>query len=254
MKQVFCIMLAFVCAGSMVMASGNKPQFIKEGVWRGVFNVNKALVPFNFELKGKDAEHAIFSLINGNRRDEFHIQRITDDSLLIEMNTYDATLLVKIESTGKVSGEYRSIRGNALPFRAEADKHYRFVEPGKCIATSHNLSGKWELQIHGKEPIPNRIGLLKQDGNKLTGVILCVDGDSRELEGIIQGNRFELSGFTGPCPIYLKGRINNDQSLTGELSLGSYNRVTFDGAKNEEAELPDLYKLSYVKEADGKLN
>lgn len=251
-------LLAAVLFSSNVLAVEKKPLFLKEGVWRGVFTVNEANVPFNFELKGKDAEHAVFTLINGNRRDEFKVKRLTDDSLFIKMNTYDAALFAKIESDGRLTGEYRSLvpnfRGNALPFVAEAGRKYRFVEPGKDIKPAYDLSGKWELQIYSKEPTPNRIGLLKQEGNKLTGVIMSVVGDSRELEGTVQGNEFELSGFTGPSPIYIKGKINDDQSFTGELSLGIYNNVKFDGAKNAQAELPDPYKLTYLKEGYKKLD
>ncbi len=251
-------LMATVLFGSTVFAAEKKPLFLKEGVWRGVFTVNEANVPFNFEFKGKDPEHAVFSLINGTRRDEFKVKRVGDDSLFIKMNTYDAALFAKIESDGRITGEYRSLvpnfRGNALPFVAEAGKKYRFVEPGKDVKPAVNLSGKWELQIYSKEPTPNRIGLLKQDGNRLTGVIMSVVGDSRELEGTVQGNEFELSGFTGPSPIYIKGHINDDQSFTGELSLGIYNNVKFDGNKNANAELPDPYKLTYLKEGYKKLD
>ncbi len=251
-------LLAAVLFSSTVLAVEKKPLFLKEGVWRGVFTVNEANVPFNFELKGKDPEHVVFTLINGHRRDDFKVKRIADDSLFIKMNTYDAALFAKIETDGRITGEYRSLvpnfRGNALPFVAEAGKKYRFVEPGKDLKPAYNLSGKWELQIYSKEPTPNRIGLLKQEGNKLTGVIMSVVGDSRELEGTVQGDQFELSGFTGPSPIYIKGKINDDQSFTGELSLGIYNNVKFDGNKNAEAELPDPYKLTYLKEGYNKLD
>jgi peroxiredoxin len=251
-------LLATVLFSSTVFATKKPPLSLREGVWRGVFTVNEANVPFNFEWKGKDPEHAVFSLINGTRRDEFKVKRVGADSLFIKMNTYDAALFAKIESDGRITGEYRSLvptfRGNALPFVAEAGKKYRFVEPGKDIAPTYNLSGKWDLQIYSKEPTPNRVGLLKQEGNKLTGVVMSVVGDSRELEGTVQGNEFELSGFTGPSPIYIKGKINDDQSLTGELSLGIYNNVKFDGAKNDQIELPDPYKLTYLKEGYKKLD
>ncbi|MBW8685721.1 peroxiredoxin family protein [Chitinophaga rhizophila] len=247
-------LLITVLFGSAVFATERKPLFVREGVWRGVFTVNEASVPFNFEFKGKDPEHVVFSLITGSRRDDFMVKRIADDSLFIKMNTYDAALFARIESDGRITGEYRKLtpdfRENALPFVAEAGKKYRFTEPGKDVKPGADLSGKWELQIYGKEPIPNRIGLLKQNGNKLTGVIMSVLGDSRELEGTVQGNEFELSGFTGPSPIYIKGHINNDKSFTGELSLGTDNNVKLDGNKNPYAELPDLNKLTYLKEGN----
>ncbi|MET6996357.1 peroxiredoxin family protein [Chitinophaga defluvii] len=250
-------LLAASVWSTAALASPKKP-FIKEGIWRGVFTISESEVPFNFELKGKDPEHAVFTLLNGSRRDEFHVKRIGDDSLFIKMNTYDAALVARIASDGKITGEYRSLvpnfRGNALPFTAEYGKSYRFAEPGTANPPAYDLSGKWDLKIYSKEATPNRIGLLKQNGNKLTGVILSVVGDSRELEGTVQGDEFVLSGFTGPSPIYIKGKINDDKSLSGELSLGIYNNIKFDGEKNAAAELPDPYKLTYLKEGYKKLD
>lgn len=235
-----------------------KKAFIKEGIWRGVFTINEAEVPFNFELKGKDPEHAVFTLLNGSRRDDFHVKRIGDDSLFIKMNTYDAALVAHIESDGRLTGEYRSLvpnfRGNSLPFVAEYGKNYRYTAPGQDVPPRFNVSGKWELKIYSKEPSPNRVALLKQQGNKLTGVIMSVVGDSRELEGTVQGDEFVLSGFTGPSPIFIKGKISDDKVLSGELSLGIYNNVKFDGEKNAGAALPDPYKLTYLREGYNRLD
>lgn len=232
-------------------------KFIKEGIWRGVFKVAESEVPFNFELKGKDAEHATFTLLNGTRRDDFHIKYLGEDSLFIKMNTYDAALVAKIENDGQLSGEYRSLvpglKGNSLPFTAQQGKSYRFVEPGKDIAPAADLSGKWEFKGFSKEAIPNKVAILKQQGNKLTGVIMQVTGDSRELEGTVQGNKFVLSGFSGPSPRIYKGIINEDGTLSGEISQGIYDNLKFTGVKDVKAELPDPYTITALKEGVKKL-
>lgn len=235
-----------------------KPKFIKEGKWRGVFTVSESKVPFNFELKGKDAEHAVFTLINGSRRDNFHVKTIGADSVYIKMNTYDAALVAKIEDDGSLSGEYRSLvpgfRGNSLPFTAEYGKTYRFVEPGKDVAPKADLTGKWEIKTYSKEAVPASIALLKQKGNKLTGVVMTVVGDTRELEGTVQGDEFALSGFTGPSPFIIKGKINADGSISGEEGFGIYKNLKFDAAKKTDVELPDPYKLTFLKEGYKKLD
>ncbi|MES2457099.1 MAG: TlpA disulfide reductase family protein [Bacteroidota bacterium] len=235
-----------------------KSGFIKQGVWRGVFKVSEFEVPFNFEIKGKDAEHATFTLLNGTRRDDFHVKKLGADSLFIKMNTYDAALVAKIEDDGSISGEYRSLvpglRGNALPFTAEQGKSYRFVEPGKDVAPAADLTGKWEFKGFSKEAVPNKVAILKQKGNKLTGVVMQVTGDSRELEGTVQGNEFVLSGFTGPSPKIYRGKINDDGTLSGEISQGIYDNLKFTGVKDPNAELPDPYKLTFLKEGYKKLD
>jgi len=234
------------------------PKFIKEGVWRGVFTVAESKVPFNFEFKGKDPEHAVFTLLNGTRRDDFHVQKLGKDSVFVKMNTYDAALVAKINDDGTLSGEYRSLvpgfRGNSLPFVAEHGKSYRFVEPGKDVAPAANLTGKWEFKVYSKEQVPNKVAILKQTGNKLTGVIMQVTGDSRELEGTVQGDEFVLSGFTGPSPKIYRGKINADGTLSGEIGAGIYDNTKFDAVKDDKAELPDPYKLTFLKEGYKKLD
>lgn len=254
-----CLSLGMLMSSSAFSATIDPPaEFIKEGVWRGVFTVSESAVPFNFELKGKDPEHAVFTLLNGSRRDDFHVERLGKDSIFVKMNTYDAALVAKIESNGKLSGEYRSLvpgfRGNSLPFTAEFGKNYRFVEPGKDVKPAADLSGKWELKLYSKEAVPASIAVLKQNGNKLTGVIMTVVGDSREIEGTIQGNEFALSGFTGPSPFIIKGKVNEDGTLSGDQGFGIYKNIKFDATKNNQADLPDPYKLTFLKEGYKKLD
>jgi peroxiredoxin len=239
-------------------AQAQQTRFIQEGVWRGEFTINEQKVPFNFELKGKSAEEATFSLINGTRRDHFKVKQIGPDSVFIKMNTYDAALVGKIHENGQLTGVYKSLvpsfRGNSLPFVAEHGKTYRFVEPGKDIEPAANLSGKWEIKLISKEPVANQVALLEQKGNKLTGVIMTVVGDSRELEGTVQGNDFVLSGFTGPNPVLIKGKINEDKTLTAEIDRGLYVSQKLEWTRNKKAELPDPYALTTLREGQQRLD
>lgn len=254
-----CLLAGILFSGAAFAGKIDPPQkFIKEGVWRGVFTVSESEVPFNFEFKGKDAEHAVFTLLNGSRRDDFHVKLLGKDSVYIKMNTYDAALVAKINEDGSLSGEYKSLvpnfSGNALPFKAEYGKNYRFVEPGKDVAPKADLTGKWEIKTYSKEAVPASIALLKQNGNKLTGVVMTVVGDTREIEGTVQGDEFALSGFTGPSPFIIKGKINEDHTISGEEGFGIYKNIKFDAAKNEKAELPDPYQITFLKDGVKKLD
>ncbi len=256
-SKIACLATSVALLSGTTFANGPKP-FPKEGIWRGVFRVSESQVPFNFEFKGKDPKNAVLTLLNGSRRDDFHVERRGEDSIYVKMNTYDAALVAKVEADGSLSGEYRSLvpgfRGNSLPFVAEHGKAYRFVEPGKDVTPKYDISGKWEIKTYTKEAVPASIALLKQNGNKLTGVIMTVVGDTRELEGTVQGDEFELSGFTGPSPFIVRGKINDDNSITGEQGFGIYKNLKFDGQRNDKAELPDPYKLTFLKEGYKKLD
>src|SRR6187402_2574571 len=103
------VLTALLFSGAAFAGDKEPVKAIKEGVWRGVFTVAESKVPFNFEYKGKDAAHAVFTLLNGTRRDDFHVQQISKDSVFVKMNTYDAALVAKINDDGTLSGEYRSL-------------------------------------------------------------------------------------------------------------------------------------------------
>ncbi len=260
--------IAFItlCSAGAALLAGSSAQAqnksIKEGTWRGVFTVNEKQVPFNFELRtggaSKSLENASLALVNGSRRDYFVVKQIAPDSIFVKMNTYDAALVAKIEDDGRLTGSYKSLvpnfRGNALPFVAEWGKTYRFVEPGKDIAPTASLTGKWKINIISKDPSSHRVALLEQKGNRLTGVVMSVVGDTRELEGTVQGNEFTLSGFTGPSPILIRGTVNEDKSISGEIGLGIYVNQKFEGTLDKKAELPDPYALTHLKEGVTKFD
>lgn len=253
------ISLLSLCLASSSLA--NQSPTLKEGLWRGEFKVNETRVPFNFEVKGKTLESSTLTLLNGSRRDDFKISKIAGDSIFVKMNTYDAALVGKVDENGHFTGVYKSLvpnfRGNALPFEAEFGKTYRHVEPSQNIKPATNLSGKWNVKIISKDPnAANSVAILEQKGNKLTGVLMTVVGDTRELEGTIQGNEFKLSGFTGPSPVAIRGTINPDlKSISdGEISFGIYVTQKFEAVKDNKVELADPYKLTFLKEGYKKLN
>jgi len=255
---------AVALAGATILSSyanaGDQPgaKSPKQGVWRGEFVISETHIPFNFEYNNKDKDHPVLTLLNGTRRDDFKVTKLSGDSIFVKMNTYDAALVANVESDGKITGEYRSLvpgfRGSSLPFTAEHGKDYRFVEKGKEQPTKHNLTGKWDLQVYSKAKMPDNVALLKQEGNKLTGVVMSTVGDSRELEGVVQGDEFVLSHFSGPNPRVYKGKINDDGSITGVISSGIYDNTKFEGNKNAQAALPDPYQLTHLKEGYKKLD
>lgn len=246
---------ALFCLSFYASAFATEKPFLKEGKWRGEFKVNERTLPFNFEVKGRSAETATFTLLNGNRRDDFKVKQLPGDSIFVKMNTYDAALVGKIDEKGNFNGVYKSLvpnfKGSFLPFTAEYGKEYRYVEPEKEVKPNANISGKWNVKIISKDPnAANSVALLEQKGSKLTGVLMTVVGDTRELEGTVQGDEFQLSGFTGPSPVSIKGKISADKKniTDGEIGFGFYVTQKFEAHREKNTELPDPYKLTYLKE------
>ncbi|GAB3323412.1 hypothetical protein GCM10027299_19630 [Larkinella ripae] len=213
-----------------------KPQ---DGFWRGAFTVSGGQeAPFNFELKGQAAW-----LLNGSER--FELKGVTQkgDSLFLPIEVYDAVLAAKVENAKTLSGVLKRLSTNpadaGIPFRAEQGKRYRFVE--KPAAASVSLQGKWDVTIGTTKTV----GVFSQSGSKVTGTFLATTGDYRYLEGVVQGDEFALSAFSGSSPLVIKGKVSGND-LTAEWVNARVSQ-SIKGTRNAQAALPDAYTLTKPK-------
>lgn len=228
--------IGLLLAGATIQAQ-TKPQ---DGFWRGTFAVAGGQeAPFNFELKGQTAW-----LLNGSER--FELKGVTQkgDSLFFPVEVYDAVLAAKLENDKTLSGVFKRLNTNpvdaGIPFRAEQGKRYRFVE--KPAAASVSLQGKWDVTIGNSKTV----GVFSQSGSKVTGTFLSTTGDYRYLEGVVQGDEFALSAFSGSSPSVIKGKISGNE-LTAEW-ITARGSQSINGKRNAQATLPDVYTLTKPKE------
>jgi peroxiredoxin len=227
----------------------NPTDFSPYGKWRGTFRLKDDVeVPFIFEITGNAAENAKVYFINGEERfDGGKLKLLTNDSLFISLDEFDNELTFKIENnslTGVLRKQDKS--GNPVPVKAEKGNPFRFVETG--IQPTSDITGTYDIIFkndNGKDE--KAVGLFKQEGNKLRATFLRITGDSRYLDGIVSGNNFYLSTFIGSGPGYYKGTISKDGSIAGEVISARGGQI-FAGSPNEEAALPDPYKLTFLKD------
>jgi thiol-disulfide isomerase/thioredoxin len=217
------------------------------GVWRGVFQIREGIeVPFNFEIKNTPGESTVYFL-NAEERFEGGRLKITGDSLFILLDPFDNELAFRIDQqvlTGVLRRQDKS--GFPIPVKAEWEKTYRFEESG--TEPDGNITGTYAILFKGEDGKEEKaVGLFTQQGKRLSATFLRVTGDSRYLEGIVEGNNFYLSSFIGSGPGYYKGSFEPGGRLTGEV-IGARGRQAFTGLQNEEAALPDPYRLTYLKE------
>jgi len=234
-------------AVAVVLLSFTHPNtpVVPEGTWRGVFhNANGTDVPFNFEIKGKNIANAKFYLINGEEHFEAGQPVQKGDSLFVPFDQFDNELALKI-SEDKLTGVLRKKNGagRTTPVEATYGETYRFPDNGEKPAG--DISGKYEVVFKSRngDDGEKRVGLFKQEGSKLYATFLSITGDSRYLEGVVQGNKFYLSSFIGSGAGYYTGTFDNNGELTGTAG-----GATFTATKNDAATLPDPYKLTYLKE------
>ncbi len=227
------------------------------GVWRGEFQVDSQVVPFNFEIAERQGK-TVFTALNADRRDDFDVQYVAGtDSVYIIPETFEYRFFGKIDAAGELSGVYRNMTpGNTsriYPFRAKAGESHRFVAPDEQRKPEQVLTGKWALKIAERQgDAANRVALFEQKGSRLNGIILSITGDSRELQGDVQGNTFRLSGFTGSGVTLVEGILSDQNKLSGSIGFGN-NALRFEGERNDSAALADAYSLTHLKPGYEKL-
>lgn len=228
--------------GLLILAATTNAQVKPEdGFWRGTFRLaGQQDAPFNFELKGSTAW-----LLNGAERFELKGAHQHGDSLIVPVEIYDAELAAKIETNHTLSGVFRRLHtptpDAGIAFQAEFGKRYRFVE--KPAPPTVSLHGKWDVTIGTGT---KTVGVFTQTGSKVSGTFLSTTGDYRYFEGIVQGDEFALSAFSGSSPSLIKGKINGNELQADFIGVRGNQSIT--GTRNEQAALPDAYTLTTLKE------
>lgn len=159
------------------------------GSWRGVFAIRPGVeVPFNFEIRPGSAGDAELFFLNATESFEGGRVRVTVDSLFVALDQFDNQLAFAITG-GTLSGVLRRQDGTGKPLPVTAVKNevYRFKADGP--PPTKDITGTYDVIFQladGKEE--HSVGIFKQQGAKLTATFLHITGDSRYLDGIVEGN------------------------------------------------------------------
>lgn len=242
------ILLSFLAFNAQAQTSTRSVKaFSPIGKWRGTFEVKAGLeVPFNFEVTGgKNTEAKVF-FINAEEKFEAGKIKILDDSLFIPIDQFDNELAFKINADRTLTGVLRKQDKSGTPIIVKAEQGTaRFKEA--TVKPVADISGTYDIVFKGNNgKDEHAVGLFTQTGNKLRATFLRITGDSRYLDGVIEGNTFYLSSFIGSIPSYYKGTIADSGKLNGEVIFARGNQ-SFTGTANENAALPDAYSLTYLK-------
>jgi peroxiredoxin len=223
------------------------PPFNPIGNWRAIFQLKPGVeVPITFDIHAANSGTLLAYFHNAEERFEGGWIHQTSDSLFIFLDQFDNELAFRIADSG-LTGVLKKQDGTGtpLPVTAQAGVNYRFRDEG--IKPAGDISGTYDITFHsenGKEE--KAVGLFRQQGNTLKATFLRVTGDSRYLEGIVEGDHFYLSSFIGSGPGYYTGSFTTDGQLKGTV-VGAHGGQAFTGIHNEKAALPDAYTLTNLK-------
>lgn len=252
MKKLFSVFAAllFLSVGSFARQS---PSLF--GKWRGSFPLKSGgEIPFSFEIKGSSAANATLYFINAGESypGGSVIQR--GDSVYVSLDQFDNLLALGISPDQSLNGFLRKQNGKGTPIPVTASKKGITRFPTTGVKPVANISSGYDVVFTNDSGRQTRaVGIFKQKGNALSATFLRVTGDSRYSEGIIEGNQFSLSVFIGSSPTLFTGTVNADGSITGK-QIGLRSKQSFTAIKNEQAQLPDAYGLTALKEKEARFN
>lgn len=224
----------------------------KETLWRLEIPSEGGAIPVHLLLT---EDHRAFA-INANEKMEFDRVFSVKDTLHLRMDLYDLELILAIKN-GKLNGLMNKRGADMLyrqvPFSGVANDTDRFKSvPG---GASQLLAPKYKITFKnstsGKES--PAIGVFDVNNGKVKGSFLTNTGDYRYLQGNVAGDSLYLSAL-GSTAVMYKARISGD-SLTGGVSYNPFGKGSeFSGVKDENYELPDATKLTFLKEGQERFD
>jgi thiol-disulfide isomerase/thioredoxin len=228
---------------------GQKKFSIKNGIWLGVItrpDSNK--IQFNFTsstLQGKQ----VINIINGDERLLVDDISIVNDSILLTLPFFNASLIVSNHNSNKLVGFYskkQNDKSNRIPFSAYFGVKKRFAN---TIKAKYSADGTWEVAFKTRNSINNAIGSFVQNKEGIvTGSFLTPTGDYRFLEGVVSGDTLKLSGFDGGFASYFEAKFINDSTIIdGKYFSGATGSTQWTALKNDTIQLPDEYGYSKIK-------
>ncbi|NLR90428.1 peroxiredoxin family protein [Flammeovirga agarivorans] len=219
---------------------------LKVSNWRAlIVNDHGKEVPFYLQVEGEGKDQ-VWTIINGDERMRLDDSYYENDSLHIPLLIYEAEIIVK-ESDTTLKGQFLRKGAYRLPFIAEKGKAPRFVDYEKATV---NYTGTYAVKLGETDAI----GLFNQSGDYLTGTFLTATGDYRYLEGEVDGNKMFLSSFDGVHILRFEAELEGNRLLNGKMWSGQKSTKTWQGIKDNRAELPDPKTLTHLKEGYDKVS
>ncbi len=223
---------------------------LKEGLWRGVIELQGQQLPFNFEVVKEPTGYKVY-LKNGEEKlvqDEISLD---GDSVKIVMLIFDIELHAKIDENSLHGFYYKNYdKEFKLPFSAHFGDDYRFVKSGP---STRDFSGTYALEFKSDTEIYPSVAIFKQELNHVTGTFLTPTGDYRYLEGNVVDDKLMLSTFDGNHAFLFTAEIKGD-SIHGDFYSGNASHETWKGIKNEMAKMSDAEALTFLKPGFEKLD
>jgi len=221
-------------------------QTVPAGRWRVVLDVPGGELPFYVDLERADSTYSAY-LVNASERMPVDV-RVQGRGITIAVPSLNSHIAAALEGDTLV-GSLRLIkrggRPQVIPLRAVQGANYRFF--ARPDSARIDVSGRWDVTFTEDEGRQyEAVGQFAQEGDSLSGTFLTSTGDYRFLEGQVSGEDVFLSCFDGGHAYLFKASWR-DSELVGDFWSGNAWHESWRARRDETAELPDPYSLTYLK-------
>lgn len=245
-----CWMLLFAVSCS------NESAGLSNGIWRGTLTTDSTIeIPFNFEIYDSLGLKQL-AFLNGSERLNINEVEETADSVFIKTPLYESEIRA-VKADGKLQGIWiKHLPGKTIqmPFAAEANTSFRFMK--EASADAANVTGRWSVQFYSNANDTSfAVGEFEQTDNRVNGSFLKTTGDNRFLSGVVDKNTFMVSTFSGSGPVLFTGDLSGSNDIiNGKMYSGPNAVVNWSARRDEDAMLPDAYKIAGLKPGNDRIN
>ncbi|QNL51430.1 TlpA family protein disulfide reductase [Olivibacter sp. SDN3] len=231
---------------------------LKNGVWRGVLTTDSSIdIPFNFEIYDSLGV-AQLAFLNGKERLNINEVEETDDSVFIKTPLYESEIRAAKSANGMEGVWIKRLPGGStqMPFKAVADKEYRFIEQTTAEETI-DVAGRWSVQFYRNNNVDTTfaVGEFEQGDGQVDGSFLTTTGDYRFLSGVVDKKTLMLSGFSGSGPVLFTGDLLDSLNIVnGKMYAGPSSEVNWSARRDPDAMLPDAYKIAGLKAGNDRID
>lgn len=226
---------------------------LQEGDWRGALQTDGGELPFLFSISRLSDSTFSIQLQDGDELVETKEVQVIGDSLIARFPVFESTIIAGVSHLGdSLQGTLIRVKYDEesyLPFLATRGGKYKFAS--QVTRLPDDISGDWQTTFYKPDgDTTPAMGVFSQRGNEINGTFRTPYGDYRYLTGILDGDSLYLSGFDGSGAYLVKGNLNEDGSITGDLYAGAHRIRTFKAVRNPDFQLPDPNSLTSLRNRD----
>ncbi|MDR0845189.1 MAG: TlpA family protein disulfide reductase [Tannerella sp.] len=251
----YSFLLAGLALFSACSSSPKDARTLQNGVWRGELAlIDNKQAPVLVEVTKAGSAAETLTLINGEERVPLTNIRYDADTVIIPVESYDAVIRATVSGKhleGRFLKNYIE-NDSGVPLKAERRNTVRFKSTE--IPATIPVDGKWDVfYIREKGDTTHNVGIFKSQKARVTGSILTNSGDLRFLDGILTGNGFKLSAFSGLSPYLIEAEFIGNDTFEGTFYT-TRGKTKLVGCRNDQAALEDAYSLTSMKEGFDQLH